>query len=279
MSSHTIVPGRISISIPHWQVLPLLLPCLRSIRKNTSGKDVEVIVIDNGSKDESLDYLRSLEWIRLIERPEEGLFNFPDNVWTSHDIALKEATGEFLVTMHTDLFVKRGDWLDEYLKAMAGNPRLGGVGTWKLELKNPVYEFQKRVFHVIRSNIKYALGLRKKRYEWKQGHYPKDFCAMYRRQILLDEGLTFRSIEGKKGFYDQSGGYSISAQLWDKGYPTRVIPVRTMIPRIVHLGHGTAAVSPEKAHRRNQHKLETRRDTLFDEPWVQELQSNVALDR
>lgn len=279
MSSHTIVPGRISISIPHWQVLPLLQPCLRSIRKNTSGKDVEVIVIDNGSKDESLDYLRSLEWIRLIERPEEGLFNFPDNVWTSHDIALKEATGEFLVTMHTDLFVKREDWLDEYLKAMAGNPRLGGVGTWKLELKNPVYEFQKRVFHVIRSNIKYALGLRKKRYEWKQGHYPKDFCAMYRRQILLDEGLTFRSIEGKKGFYDQSGGYSISAQLCDKGYPTRVIPVRTMIPRIVHLGHGTAAVSPEKTHRRNQHKLETRRDTLFDEPWVQELQSNTTLDR
>ncbi|WP_017926142.1 glycosyltransferase family 2 protein [Thioalkalivibrio sp. HL-Eb18] len=279
MSSHTIVPGRISISIPHWQVLPLLQPCLRSIRKNTSGKDVEVIVIDNGSKDESLDYLRSLEWIRLIERPEEGLFNFPDNVWTSHDIALKEATGEFLVTMHTDLFVKREDWLDEYLKAMAGNPRLGGVGTWKLELKNPVYEFQKRVFHVIRSNIKYALGLRKKRYEWKQGHYPKDFCAMYRRQILLDEGLTFRSIEGKKGFYDQSGGYSISAQLWDKGYPTRVIPVRTMIPRIVHLGHGTAAVSPEKSHRRNQGKLENRRDSLFCENWVRELQTDSGLDR
>lgn len=279
MSSHAIVSGRISISIPHWQVLPLLQPCLRSIRKNTRGKDVEVIVIDNGSKDGSLDYLRSLEWIRLIERPEEGLFNFPDNVWTSHDIALKEATGEFLVTMHTDLFVKREDWLDEYLKAMDADPRLGAVGTWKLEMKNPVYEFQKRVFHVIRSNIKYALGLRKKRYEWKQGHYPKDFCALYRRQILLDEGLTFRSLEGKKGFYDQSGGYSISAQLWDKGYPTKVIPVRTMMPRIVHLGHGTAAVSPEKSHRRNQQKLEDRRDSLFDEPWVKNLQHNVDLDK
>ncbi|WP_421622073.1 glycosyltransferase [Alkalilimnicola ehrlichii] len=279
MSDREIVPGRISISIPHWQVLPLLQPCLRSIRKHTRGKDVEVIVIDNGSKDESLDYLRSLEWIRLIERPDEGLFNFPHNVWTSHDIALREATGEFLVTMHTDLFVKRDDWLDEYLKAMARDDRLGAVGTWKLELQNPVYELQKRVIHVVRSNIKYALGLRKKRYEWKQGHYPKDFCAMYRRKILLDEGLTFRSIDGAKGFYDQSGGYSISAQLWDKGYPTKVVPVRTMMPRIVHLGHGTAAVSPEKTHRRNQGKLETRRDGLFEESWVKELQENTDLDK
>lgn len=279
MSEPVFVPGRISISIPHWQVLPLLQPCLRSIRKHTPGKDIEVIVIDNGSKDGSLDYLRSLEWIRLIERPDEGLFNFPDNVWTSHDIALHEATGEFLVTMHTDLFVKRDDWLDEYLKAMNEDDRLGGVGTWKLELKNPIYEFQKRVIHVVRSNIKYALGLRSKKYEWKQGHYPKDFCAMYRRKILLDEGLTFQSVNGPKGFYDQSGGYSISAQLWDAGYNTKVIPVQTMMPRIVHLGHGTAAVSPEKSHRRNQEKLENRRDSLFDEPWLKELQTNEQLDK
>ena len=279
MPEPVIVPGRISISIPHWQVLPLLQPCLRSIRKHTRGKDIEVIVIDNGSKDESLDYLRSLSWIRLIERPEEGLFNFPHNVWTSHDIALKQATGEFLVTMHTDLFVKRDDWLDEYLRLMAANPRLGAVGTWKLEIQNPIYELQKRFFHVVRSNIKYALGLRKKRYEWRKGHYPKDFCAMYRREILLKEGLTFRSTKGQNGFYDQSGGYSISAQLWDAGYPTKVVPVKKMMPRIVHLGHGTAAVSPEKQHRRNQGKLESRRDGLFEEDWVRELQTDASLDK
>ncbi len=279
MSEPAIVPGRISISIPHWQVLPLLQPCLRSIRKNARDKDVEVIVIDNGSKDESLDYLRSLPWIKLIERPEEGLFNFPRNVWTSHDIALREATGEFLMTMHTDLFVKRQDWLDEYIKEMQKDPNLAAVGTWKLELKNPIYEFQKRVIHVVRSRIKYSLGLKKKKYSWRQGHYPKDFCAMYRRRVLLDEGLTFCSVEGANGFYDESGGYSISAQLWDKGYPTKVVPVKKMIPRIVHLGHGTAAVSPEKSHRRNQQKLESRRDGLFEEDWMKELQTNVELDR
>ena len=277
--STEFVPGRISISIPHWQVLPLLQPCLRSIRKHTRGRDVEVIVIDNGSKDESLDYLRSLNWIRLIERPEEGLHNFPHNVWTSHDISVKEATGEFLMTMHTDLFVKSSDWLDPYFREMAKGEHIAGVGTWKLEEVNRLYELQKRFFHVIRSNIKYALGMKKKTYVWQQNHYPKDFCAMYRRKAIIDNGLTFRSIEGKNGFYDQSGGYSISAQLWDAGYETSVIPVREMLPKIIHLSHGTAAVSPHKTHRRNQDKLEQKAHSLFDEDWVKELQTDSSLDQ
>ena len=102
---------------------------------------------------------------------------------------------------------------------------------------------------------------------------------MYRRKAIIDSALTFRSVEGKKGFYDQSGGYSISAQLWDAGYETRVIPVREMMPKIVHLSHGTAAVSPHKTHRRNQGKLENKRDSLFDENWVKQLQTDESLDR
>src|SRR5687768_671659 len=58
----------VSIVMPHWQVKPFVTLCLRSIRKYTRDVPYEVIVVDNGSKDESLDYLRGLPWIRLIER-------------------------------------------------------------------------------------------------------------------------------------------------------------------------------------------------------------------
>ena len=67
-------PGRscrISLCIPHWQVRDMMSICLRSIRKHSRKYDLEVIVVDNGSRDHSLDYLRGLSWIRLIERPEE----------------------------------------------------------------------------------------------------------------------------------------------------------------------------------------------------------------
>ena len=64
------VANRISICIPHWQVGDFMAVCLRSIRHYSRHYDIEMIVVDNGSKDESLDWLRSLSWIRLFERPE-----------------------------------------------------------------------------------------------------------------------------------------------------------------------------------------------------------------
>ncbi len=53
--------AKITICIPHWQVKQYMTLCLRSIRKHSQKYDLQVIVVDNGSKDESLDYLRSLE--------------------------------------------------------------------------------------------------------------------------------------------------------------------------------------------------------------------------
>jgi len=100
---------RISICIPHWQVKALISICLRSIRKHSKNYDIEIIVVDNGSKDASLDYLRSLKWIRLIERPEETHTNWPLNVFTAWDRGIQEAAGDYFVTMHSDVFVKRND--------------------------------------------------------------------------------------------------------------------------------------------------------------------------
>ncbi|MFQ5544938.1 MAG: glycosyltransferase family 2 protein, partial [Acidiferrobacterales bacterium] len=85
MNSHR--KPRVSICIPHWQVKPLISICLRSIRKHSKNYDVEIIVVDDGSKDESIEYLRSLKWIRLVERPnmQESPNNWPLNVCTAYD--------------------------------------------------------------------------------------------------------------------------------------------------------------------------------------------------
>jgi len=63
----------VTICMPHWQVQELITICLRAIRKFTLKIPIEVIVVDNGSEDESLDYLRGLKWIRLIERRKQDL--------------------------------------------------------------------------------------------------------------------------------------------------------------------------------------------------------------
>src|SRR5262245_21881537 len=160
MNDPHLRPARISVCIPHWQVRDMMSICLRSIRKYSRKYDLEVIVVDNGSRDDSLDYLRSLPWIRLVERPEERESNWPANVFTAWDLGVRTARGEFFVTMHSDVFVRREGWLDPFLREMAGSPRVAGSGAWKLALENPLYAWQKRFVGSCRAQIKRWLGKR-----------------------------------------------------------------------------------------------------------------------
>lgn len=266
-------PPRITLCIPHWQVQDYITACLRSIRKFSRKYDLETIVVDNGSKDASLDYLRSLDWIRLIERPEESHTNWPENVFTAWDRGIREATGEFFVTMHSDVFVKRDGWLDPLLSAITRGTCCAAAGAWKLELENPLYQWQKRLVGYATARIKSLLG-REKEVKWKQGHYPRDYCAMYHRGVILRHDLTFRRIHG------QGGGYSIAKQLWDLGYTMGMVPVGEMAANVFHVAHGTAAVRSEKPlnHKRAQKKVERKVRGLFDEPWIKQLLADASLD-
>ena len=270
---------KITICIPHWQVKHYMTLCLRSIRKHSQKYDLEVIVVDNGSRDESLDYLRSLQWIHLLERPEEVHANWPTNVFTAWDFGIQYATGDYFITMHSDVFVKADDWLDPMLREIDHGPSVAAAGAWKLHLENSIYALQKRVIGYATKRIKKMLGLRKD-VEWKIGHYPRDYCAMYRRNVILDKGLQFLPIKGKEGGYSRGGGYSIAMQLWDAGYATRMVSVDEMRLKIVHIAHGTAAVSEEKPlkYMRKQKKLEIRTAKLLKKGWIKDLEADEALD-
>jgi hypothetical protein len=248
--------------------------CLRSIRKHSQKYDLEVIVVDNGSRDESLDYLRSLSWIRLIERPEEGVANWPANVFTAWDLGARAARGEFFVTMHSDVFVKQAGWLDPFLREIAVSPQVAASGAWKLSLESPWYALQKRVVGSCLARVKRLLG-RRARSSFRQGHYPRDYCAMYRTAVLVRENLTFCPDDPSV-----TGGYSIARQLWDLGYETRMVPVWEIARKIVHVAHGTAAVSGVKPlhHRSAQRKAQARAQALMAETWVRQLRNDSTLD-
>lgn len=266
---------RISVCIPHWQVRTYMTACLRSIRKHSGNYDLQVIVVDNGSQDDSLDYLRSLGWIHLIERPEERHTNWPRNVFTAWDRGLEDARGEYYVTMHSDVFVKTDDWLDPMLREITRREGVGASGAWKLELQHPLYLWQKRVFGFVHAQIKALFG-RKSNARWKQGHYPRDYCAMYRTELVRRHALTFCPFNE----HYRGGGHSIARQLMDCGYEMGMVPVREMAAKIFHVAHGTAAVVPEKPlnHARAQKRVERKVRDLFDEPWIQDLLDDASLD-
>ena len=265
---------KITICVPHWQVLSYIQPCLRSIRKHSTDAELEILVIDNGSRDESLEWLRSLEWIRLIERPEERHTNWPENVFTAWDRGLREATSEYYVTMHSDVFVKRDGWLVPLVRELERDHRIAASGTWKLTQENALYAAQKRLFGLASAGIKRLAG-KQPPVTLRQGHYPRDFCAMYRRNLLLEHDLTFRCIFGNRG-----GGYAIARQLWERDYRMGMVPVREMASYIEHVAHGTAAVRSEKRldDSRDQRKAESKVAGLFAEPWIQALANDSTLD-
>jgi glycosyltransferase involved in cell wall biosynthesis len=267
-------PPRISICIPHWQVRDMVSICLRSIRKHSRKYDVEVIVVDNGSRDDSLDYLRSLSWIRLIERPEESVANWPANVFTAWDLGARTASGEFFVTMHSDVFVRQDDWLDPFLREISISPQVAASGAWKLTLESPLYSFQKRVVGMCLAGVKRLFG-RRARGSFRTGHYPRDYCAMYRTALLTRGKLTFCPDDDRI-----TGGYSIARQLWSRGYETRMIPVWEVAQKIVHVAHGTAAVSGEKPlhHRSAQRRAQERARALLAAGWVEQLRRDTFLD-
>jgi hypothetical protein len=264
----------ITVCIPHWQVRDMMSICLRSIRRHSREYNLEVIVVDNGSRDGSLDYLRTLPWIRLIERPEEGSRNWPANVFTAWDVGVRAARGEFFVSMHSDVFVKQNDWLAPFLRELAAAPRAAGAGAWKLSLENPLYACQKRVVGSIVAGLKRLAG-RRARSSFRVGHYPRDYCAMYRTSVILEHGLTFCPSDPSI-----TGGYSIAEQLWNHGYETRMIPVWEVAQKIVHVAHGTAAVTTGKPlhHVAAQRKAEKRAAALLSSPWVEGLRRQTSLD-
>ncbi len=266
---------RICICIPHWQAARYMSLCLRSIRKHSSGHDVEVIVVDNGSRDGSVEYLRSLRWIRLIERPEETHTNWPVNVFTAWDRGLRETDADYFVTMHSDVFIKSDRWLVPFLRELSADARVAGVGSWKLELENAVYAWQKRFLGYAFARAKTLVGLSKKQVRWQAQNYPRDYCAMYRRAVLAERGLSFLGPDGMTG-----GGYAIARQIWDAGFLTRLFPVREMAEGLYHVAHGTAAIAPEKRlhHARKQRQTERKVAALFKASWIRALEDDARLD-
>jgi glycosyltransferase involved in cell wall biosynthesis len=264
---------RISLCIPHWQVRDMMSICLRSIRKHSRKYDLEVIVVDNGSRDDSLEYLRSLSWIRLIERPEERVANWPANVFTAWDLGVRMARGEFFVTMHSDVFIRQDDWLDPLLREIDATG-VAASGAWKLALESPFYAWQKQAVGLCLAQLKRLFG-RQSRSSFRVRQYPRDYCAMYRTAVIVGEQLTFCP-----GDDLLTGGYSIARQLWSRGYETRQVPVCEMARRIVHVAHGTAAVSSKKPlqHRAAQRRTEERARALLAEDWVEQLRRDAQLD-
>ncbi len=108
--------------IANWNGSALLRACLASLDRQTYP-DFEVIVVDNGSSDDSIAMVRAeFPAARLLPLPSNGGFSVASNA------GIRAARGEVLVMLNNDIEAEP-DWLAELLAALDRHPDAGSAAS------------------------------------------------------------------------------------------------------------------------------------------------------
>lgn len=115
----------VSVIIPTKDQLLLLRRCITGVLEGTAYKNVELIVVDNGSvESDTLDYLQGLSRDpRVTVIRDDKPFNYS----RLNNDAVKLAKGKLLAFLNNDLEVIGEEWLDEMV-AHAVRDEVGAVG-------------------------------------------------------------------------------------------------------------------------------------------------------
>lgn len=116
------VPGRVSVVIPTWNDCRMTIRAARTLVRNSAGADLEVVIVDNGSKPATSLSLETgtfdLPQVRL-ERVTRNL-----NFATGSNLGFARSTGEFVVFLNNDTEPRPG-WLRPLLEPLADPDVLG----------------------------------------------------------------------------------------------------------------------------------------------------------
>ncbi len=111
-----------SVVIVNWNGRRFLPDCLDSLRAQTCT-DFEVIVVDNGSRDGSVELLAaSYPWVRVVSLDENTGFAGGNNA------GFAIARGSYVVTLNNDTRVEP-DWLAELMAPAQADPAVGMVAS------------------------------------------------------------------------------------------------------------------------------------------------------
>jgi glycosyltransferase involved in cell wall biosynthesis len=117
-----------SIVIPHYRTPRHVELCLACIRRFTSAPH-QSIVVDNGSDLATLEQLRGLDGILLLERKQGDQLGQHAHA-EALDLGISRASGDYIVTLHSDTFVRREGWLEFLMDLLDSGPyEIVGAGT------------------------------------------------------------------------------------------------------------------------------------------------------
>jgi GT2 family glycosyltransferase len=119
----TIATQPISIVIPTFNGAARIGNCLDALSAQTAGRDAEILVVDDGSTDNTASVVDGYPGVRLISQPNAGPA-------AARNLGAKEARGAILLFTDDDCVPMPG-WLDAMLEPFRDSDVVGAKGVYR----------------------------------------------------------------------------------------------------------------------------------------------------
>ena len=226
----------LSIIVVAWNVQELLEECFSAIRKSDDSLKKQILLVDNGSKDNTVAFVKeNFPEVEVIESPTNLGFIRANN------LAYKQADGEYILMLNSDAFVFP-ESLRLTVDFMKGHPEAGVVGA-RLIGRDGVLQPSARYFPTPFKNFLLHLGLDGKlpfvkplddltwdhksvrECDWVVG------CYLLTRKSLIDQTGFFL----REDFFMYNDDNDLCLRIKKLGYKTYFYPVD-----VIHIGGANA---------------------------------------
>jgi len=186
VNNEDLLKPLVSIIIVNWNGRVHLPDCLDSITAQ-SFRDFEVILVDNGSKDGSAEFVRArYPWVKIISLKENKGFASGNNR------GFELAHGDYIVTLNNDTWADP-DWLETLVRVTETHPQAGMVGSRICSFYNQDV-IDSIGMGICRDGM--SRGMFRNR-RWSELHlqdiedifFPSACVALYRRTMLEETGF------------------------------------------------------------------------------------------
>lgn len=243
MSQPYTSPARFSIGLVNYKTLDLTKICLTLLKQHLdsgvlAADRVDIWVVDNDSQDESTAYLRSLDWIHLIERPSPG----KEQGFAAHgeglDLILSAIDTDYLFLMHTDTFIYDPAIFEMCLQRMQSRQNVAAIGCLH-QLNRGHFRLAWRTFtgflKYYSRQFKLALGLPTRPPKPYIEPYIKSFFALWDAACIKQHGYRFYMAQ-------QIPGYVLQDKLAADGYVIERIAPARLFRYLDHVEAGTVGL-------------------------------------
>ena len=175
---------KVSVIVVTYNNLDFTRACLASLDEQTDYENMEIIVVDNASADDSAAFLT--DWVTDAANRKLVLNNDNRGFAAANNQGLALATGSYLVLLNNDTYVTPG-WLRTLFRHLQRDTTIGLIGPVTNNIGNEAkiqiaYETMDQMISVSQAHVRQHLG------QTFPLHTAAFFCVMFSRSVYEQIG-------------------------------------------------------------------------------------------